>query len=562
MAPKTAFFGRTLVRSLLVSRDNSINAAMVAIPSTTNAGNTMSAMSMSTGTGPGSSTGTGTGPGTGTGTGTAAHHLRIAVIGGGITGATAAAQLASRSSSVPVTVTVFDQGRRGPGGRASHRSVDPLTGTVLADDDDHDDHNHDDQAPASSSSTTTTTTTISTTQTETDRYEFDHGCQFFRADCKPMRQLANSWCTAGWAAPWKARFGSLGAATSTGTGSTTDFFGIPSQPDHVYAGVGGMHRLPRQILKNSTAVLRAGTRVSGVRRTADSKQWELLGVSGNAAFHDTQLLGEAAAKQEEIVLGTADAVLFTDISSSFDSWHRASAGVPDSFRQQLLQRPRVPLFSCMVALDEPVRQLLPYDAFTVSDDNDNDDDNNDASTQPPLWFAACSQSKPGFAGAAECWTLISTPAYAVQQIQETTMQDPVTGAFLPQEDGYLNAVPGPALLAAFLKAIQPALQAAGQSTTPQATYVQAQRWGSGLPAPLVGMVEQDLETVCGVRYATKVPNLVYPRAADGTKDYLADDAQGLYYAGDFCSQRCPGFEAAALSGLDVADHMIASLNLN
>ena len=32
-----------------------------------------------------------------------------------------------------IEVTVFDQGRRGPGGRASHRAVDPATGSVLPD---------------------------------------------------------------------------------------------------------------------------------------------------------------------------------------------------------------------------------------------------------------------------------------------------------------------------------------------------------------------------------------------------------------------------------------------
>jgi hypothetical protein len=235
----------------------------------------------------------------------------------------------------------------------------------------------------------------------------------------------------------------------------------------------------------------------------------------------------------------------------------------------------------MIALQQPIRHLLPHDAFTVS---------NSDSNFSPLWFAACSQSKPGFAdngtdGAAECWTLVGTPSFAVDEIKETTMQDPVTGAFLPQDNSYLNTVPGPALFKAFCDAVQPSLEAAAAATeknggettviVPETTYLQAQRWGSGLPAPTVGLVDENIETVCGVRYAKHIPSLVYPRpdndnndnnddatATVPAKDFLADDAQGLYYAGDFCSQRNPGFEAAALSGLDVAEHMMKANQLN
>ena len=45
---------------------------------------------------------------------------RVAIIGGGFSGATAAAELGSNPR---FEVVVYDQGRRGPGGRASHRRV-------------------------------------------------------------------------------------------------------------------------------------------------------------------------------------------------------------------------------------------------------------------------------------------------------------------------------------------------------------------------------------------------------------------------------------------------------
>ena len=48
--------------------------------------------------------------------------MKVAVVGGGITGSVVASEL-SRTCENDVEVVLFDQGRRGPGGRASHRSV-------------------------------------------------------------------------------------------------------------------------------------------------------------------------------------------------------------------------------------------------------------------------------------------------------------------------------------------------------------------------------------------------------------------------------------------------------
>ena len=38
-------------------------------------------------------------------------------------------------------------------------------------------------------------------------------------------------------------------------------------------------------------------------------------------------------------------------------------------------------------------------------------------------------------------------------------------------------------------------------------------------------------------------------------DFVAVDERRIFYAGDFCSRRPPGFEASALSGVDVAAHI-------
>lgn len=435
----------------------------------------------------------------------------IAVIGGGIAGSTCASELSKHFENV----IVFDQGRRGPGGRASHRSVNATDGIVLPDDD-----------------------TLEPSNRGT--FEFDHGCQFFRADSALMQtELLPQWLSSGWAAPWEARLGCL--PVSNDNKREVDFFGIPTRKEKVYVGVGGMHQLPRHILESSDVEVQRGTRISGIRKN-ENDRWALIGVNGSRAFHDTP--EEEAKKATPTILCTADAVVFTDISSSSDSWHRASAGVPESLRLKVPKRARIPLFSCMVALSYPIREMVPYDGFSVSDN-------------PKMWFACLSQSKPGFPEChSECWTLVSTPSFAVEQIRETTMRDPLTGSFRPQENSYLNTVPGPALFKAFLQVVKPYLK---NSEPPKAVYLQAQRWGSGLPAP--DFTSKGVQEICGTIYATELENsLVYPRPSNvKDSDFIAEGNLRLYYAGDFCSQRNPGFESAALSGLDVAKHIASTI---
>ncbi len=419
-----------------------------------------------------------------------------------------------------------------------------------------------------------------------------HLGQFFRTDSSTMKVLVEDWTKRGWVAPWNARFGVLPSRRNEDSGSedrtqVSDFFGVPStenssEKENVYIGVGGMHLLPRKILESSSTIVHKGTRVSGVAsRTIENSDgdgttntqhvWDLTTTVGAAAFHDTKesVATEALEKgKKEVTDATAtaftaktstetrivvhrgfDAVIFTDISSSSDSWHRASAGIPPSFVSKLPRKLRLPLFSCMIALETPIKDKLPCDAFVVA-----------SSKSSPLWFAAVSDSKPGFpkgdSAVAECWTLISTPSFAVDEIRETTMRDPLTGAFRPQENNYLNSVPGPSLRKAFFELVQPYL---GEDFPPRTVYLQTQRWGSGLPIDPERVAPEHVDEICGTQYASKVKgSLVYspPQSALRPQNFVADDTIGLYYAGDFCSHLNPGFEAAALSGLDLAAHIL------
>ena len=605
--------------------------------------------------------------------------MKIAIVGAGVTGSVVASELAKffvddnddgysnyNSSSNKNQVVIFDQGRRGPGGRASHRSVikKKKTKKMIKKESNISDEQQGEEVQEEEEEEEVVV--LPDDVIDESSFHFDHGCQFFRADSHPMKNLVEIWLRNGWVAPWKAKFGCLPETnikrndddddddnnnnnnnSYDNKHNITDFFGIPSstststltgnnnnnkdnEDDDVYIGVGGMHLLPRRILNSSKAIVHPGTRVKSVVRrrleeeagetTATATRtkfvWDITTVVGKAAYHDTKeseaavavakamddndtktkVNDDSTASTTRIVVHRGfDIVIFTDISSSSDSWHRASAGVPTTFTSRLPTKIRLPLFSCMIALSKPLKDILPFDAFTVNN-NDNNKLLSSPSSKSPLWFAARSSSKPGFpksssskdddddgvaAGPAECWTLISTPAFAVNEIQQTTMRDPITGEFRPQENKYLNSIDGPSYMLkdAFYKLARPYLNNNTDESLPpleEPIYIQGQRWGSGIPIDPKRTTPDNIKEICGTQYATKFNgSLVYPpsshnknddddndddtgNTSDGVVDYLADDNLGLYYAGDFCSNLNPGFEAAALSGFDLAQHIITN----
>lgn len=178
---------------------------------------------------------------------------------------------------------------------------------------------------------------------------------------------------------------------------------------------------------------------------------------------------------------------FTDASCSFEGWHRASAGISDvkpEFGAYIKSRARIPLFTAMVAFDR--RMFCDHDSavFDLSSasakhcaekiENKEDtgliEDKN--RNKNGLWFAARCTSKSGMSGleSPDCWTLVSTPSFAVNEISCTTMQDDVgvtatsSGAtktvFKPQENAYLNEGPALDLVNSFLRHMQEGYQTA------------------------------------------------------------------------------------------------------
>ena len=448
----------------------------------------------------------------------------VAIIGGGITGASAAHTISQQNNNI--NIHLFDQGRRGVGGRSSHRQ-----GIV--------DGTH-------------------------TQMRWDHGCQFFRADTDRFSLLVKDWISKDLVKEWKGDFRSS-------TSCKFDFFGMPSQPPF-YVGADGMQNVSKGVLDqimqvqlqeqnvdspSSKLSLFAGTRVAQLERDETSKKWKLLGTQGEAAYHDT---AEKVVQQsnENITLGEVegyDGIILTDVSSSFGNWHRASAGVPESFAAKVRERvgARVPLFTVMLAFEKD--SAIPFDAATFDNDL--------------IWFASKTNSKPGMdSDMKECWTLVSTPEYAMEKIAETPMQDPKTGEFIPQSEEYLMTVPGPDLKGAFCKEIMSKDGILGNnalSSVPNIIHIDAQRWGSAMPCHRhLDEFSKTRKVLSGVPYdsgrSPLAPTTLENCRHGDERTFLVNEDLMLFQAGDMMSTFTPGFEGAAISGMDAAEYLLEKLS--
>eukprot|EP00554_Chaetoceros_debilis_P010874 CAMPEP_0194108772 /NCGR_PEP_ID=MMETSP0150-20130528/8410_1 /TAXON_ID=122233 /ORGANISM="Chaetoceros debilis, Strain MM31A-1" /LENGTH=557 /DNA_ID=CAMNT_0038797557 /DNA_START=33 /DNA_END=1706 /DNA_ORIENTATION=- len=535
--------------------------------------------------------------------------FNVAIVGGGITGATTAQTLLKSSinnsdsdctynNNMMINVHLYDQGQRGVGGRASHRRVEspPMdTITTMG--------SEKEQQPAKKLP-----------------MRWDHGCQFFRADTEKMQNLVQKWMEEDIVKKWEGKFMSSPAAAadaispspspSSSTRTRRDFFGMPSMPPF-YVGVDGMQSVPKGILdlaqKNSlerndnesggsisTLRVFTGTRVAQLEQNKKSKKWKLFGTSGTAAYHDTpesaiqklkrkngnqlppvscsDAVPETCEVEAEAEAGLEyDAVILTDVSSSFGAWHRASAGIPPQFAERVKSRvgARVPLLTAMIAFDTSSGITgIPFDASTFDHD--------------VLWFASKNNSKPGINGNGtvnddtnntngngniECWTLVSTPEYAMAKIEETPMQDPTTGSFIPQSPDYLTTVPGPDLLKAFQEELSNNYSDSIGDQFPNVVYMNAQRWGSAMPCHRQLRESSETRTVIsGVPYDSGRQPLAPTQLEidaninmEESSSFLHDEELMLYQAGDMMSSYTPGFESAALSGIDAAESLIRKL---
>jgi hypothetical protein len=181
----------------------------------------------------------------------------------------------------------------------------------------------------------------------------------------------------GYVAEWRGKFTSIGGGNFFGVGGSTE-------QSSVYCGVGGMTRIASEILGGTPALsFRSGVRVGSVEKGC-SGGWQLRGVSGSKAFHDTKDNKASVDDRASADLGTYDIVVITDASAAMGSWHRASAGLPAEFVEgvanRIKQRVRVALFTALVVFQEPVQTNSCGIAIGGGS---------------PVWFASRTASKPG-----------------------------------------------------------------------------------------------------------------------------------------------------------------------
>lgn len=166
---------------------------------------------------------------------------RIAIIGAGIAGLTAARELADQHD-----VVVYDKGR-GVGGRMATRYADP--------------------------------------------YRFDHGAQFFTARSRRFRDYLLPFIDAGHIAVWHARFAEMTRDTNTAGRQWGEDY------PH-YVGVPGMNALPKAMAAGLD--IRIATRVTGIE--AIDNGWRLIGETGPLDQCDW-LIVTAPAAQTAALLG-------------------------------------------------------------------------------------------------------------------------------------------------------------------------------------------------------------------------------------------------------------------
>ena len=168
---------------------------------------------------------------------------------------------------------------------------------------------------------------------------------------------------------------------------------------------------------------------------------------------------------------------------------------------------------------------------------------------------------------------MSTPEYAMAQIEETPMQDAKTGEFIPQSNDYLTNVPGPDLFNSFTKLLcdkeDGVLGDDALDNLPEVVHMDAQRWGSALPCHR-HLDDKSLtrKIIGGVPYdsgrnplaPTKVERQQQQDEQESSSSFLVDESLMLFQAGDMMSNYTPGLEGAALSGYDAAEHLVKMLS--
>ncbi len=180
----------------------------------------------------------------------AARPLRVAVIGGGVAGLTAARTLADAGHDA----LVFDKGR-GPGGRISTRRAEP--------------------------------------------FAFDHGAQYFTARDARFRRWVEAWMEAGVVQRWTGRIVAIDKPLADGAAQ------VEKSDTERLVGAPGMNAIARHLAEDLD--VRSGVRVAGLERSGDV--WSLTDEHGAAVGEFDALVCSLPAEQAAELLAPVHAGL-------------------------------------------------------------------------------------------------------------------------------------------------------------------------------------------------------------------------------------------------------------
>jgi len=164
-----------------------------------------------------------------------ANRVRVAVLGSGVSGATAARALAEKG----LQVTVVEAGH-GIGGRTSTRI-----------------------------------TNVRDTSPDAIHYQFDHGAQYMgRPKTEAFRLALDDWQARGWVRPWDGKF-----ADEVGDGTVV----VEDQPKERFVGYPGMHSICQGLLQHDNIDVVLHTRADAVFDES-ARQWQLANAKANSSL--------------------------------------------------------------------------------------------------------------------------------------------------------------------------------------------------------------------------------------------------------------------------------------
>jgi len=357
--------------------------------------------------------------------------------------------------------------------------------------------------------------------------EVDHGCQFFRSDTEITKPLVDDLLKKRIISKWEPK-------TFDDPPEGLSFFGFPNKPPFFYPTAGGMVGIVEHLcksFKSENVKFYRKHRVQTV--TPNGEFYDLVVQGGDRAIHDIPDEDRPPPSPDQYT--GFHAVVFTDPSSTvFDSWHRASAGVfSPEFSAKVKERipVRVVLFTAWIEFSEPVPDTVDAVTFVSKD----------------VWFASRMSSKPGLE--KNVWSIVATPDFSVREITKVPMQDPETGAFIPQDKSYLKTGPGRILAEEFRKLLGQKLE----TELSDFTVLGGQRWGSALPG--LSRNPDEIKTVSRVDYDQTLRDLAPTKRIKDFDSFVLEEKLRLMQIGDGMSAWTPGAEGAMISAIQGAQKM-------